>query len=343
MDSPSLAILQRVSEVSTPHSNGLDPATLSQIKTHPTVDRAVTAMKLYLFSVAVPGAGTSDFASYAVSEADAPYLAQVYRLELAEGHLPRPRTNDIAISWALAQNRNLQIGDVIGNPDAPAYPGAPSLPAEFVISGIFAAPKNRGEAWLTLMSLEFVQSHSAFANNSMTLLVSARAGQKDAMDDWLEQDLARDGVDVSTHRMAKVHLREVTRDLILTMALLESVLAIVAAITLVVLNYIFITQRQSELGVLNALGLGRLQLIWRVLRETTLTTGVAWIASIVLCAICLVYQSVTFTAKGLHYNWTNPVPWLFTLPIPITVLLATSGTVAWTLSKLDPVAIIERR
>jgi hypothetical protein len=50
-----------------------------------------------------------------------------------------------------------------------------------------------------------------------------------------------------------------------------------------------------------------------------------------------------YAGKGLSYDWANPTPWLFTLPIPIAVLLATSGTVAWMLSKLDPVAIIERR
>jgi ABC-type antimicrobial peptide transport system permease subunit len=163
------------------------------------------------------------------------------------------------------------------------------------------------------------------------------------MDDWLEQELAGQGAEVWTYRSDIAHLQEVTRDLILTMALLESVLTIVAAITLVVLNYIFITQRQSELGVLNALGLDRLRLIWRTLRETAMSTGIAWIASIALCALGLVYQSITFTAKGLGYNWANPVPWLFTLPIPIAVLLATCGTVAWMLSRLDPVAIIERR
>jgi hypothetical protein len=342
IDEPSIPILRHVRKVSAPHGNDLDPGIVSQVRTHPAVDRAVMAMELYLFSVAVPGAGTSDFASYAVSEADAPYLAQLYGLDLADGHLPRPRTNDIVITQALAQNRDLHIGDVIGNPDKPAYPGARPLPAEFIISGIFA-PSENGEDWLTLISLEFVENHSAVANRSLELLVSARAGQKDTLDDWLEQNLANDGVDVSTYRLTQAHIQEVTRDLILTMALLESLLAIVAAITLVVLNYVFISQRQSELGVLNALGFDRLKLIWRTVRETALTTAIAWVGSIVLCLVVLTLQALAYTARGLSYNWANPIPWLFTLPIPIVVLLATSGTVAWTLSKLDPVAIIERR
>jgi hypothetical protein len=47
------------------------------------------------------------------------------------------------------------------------------------------------------------------------------------------------------------------------------------------------------------------------------------------------------SAAGL--NFFNPTPWLFTLPIPVAVLAASAGTIGWTLSRLDPVAIIERR
>ncbi len=340
---PHISVLRHVSGVSAPHGNRLDPAIVSQVKTHPSVERAVTAMELYIFSALVPSSGSTDFETYAVSEEDALYLTQLFSLELSEGHLPRPRTNDVVISQALAQNRHLQIGDVIGNPDNPAYPGARPLPTEFIVSGIFATPEDGTENWLSLASLEFTQSHSAFVDDPLMLLVSPHAGQKETMDNWLEQELAGNRVEIKTHRWLVAHLEEMARELLLTMALLESLLAIIAAITLVVLNYIFITQRQSELGVLNALGFNRLKLIWRTLRETALTTGLAWIASIGLCLIGLIYQGVAFAARGLSYNWTNPMPWLFTLPIPIAVLLATSGTVAWTLSKLDPVTIIERR
>jgi hypothetical protein len=46
---------------------------------------------------------------------------------------------------------------------------------------------------------------------------------------------------------------------------------------------------------------------------------------------------------GLRFNFFNPIPWLYTLPVPTAAVAATSGTVARTLSKLDPVVIIERR
>jgi hypothetical protein len=50
-----------------------------------------------------------------------------------------------------------------------------------------------------------------------------------------------------------------------------------------------------------------------------------------------------FTPLGLRLNLFNLTPWLFTLPIPVAVLAVTTGTIARTLAKLDPVSIIERR
>ena len=130
----------------------------------------------------------------------------------------------------------------------------------------------------------------------------------------------------------------------LQMALLESFIAIVAAIALAVLNYIFISQRESEFGLLNALGYGRLQLVWRTMRETFFTTGIAWAFSAFLCFLGLLsLQFVVFAPLGLRLNFINLTPWFFTLPIPVLVIAVTTSTIARTLSRLDPVSIIERR
>jgi hypothetical protein len=45
----------------------------------------------------------------------------------------------------------------------------------------------------------------------------------------------------------------------------------------------------------------------------------------------------------MSLDMANIAPWLFTLPIPMAVIAASAGTIAWALSRLDPVAIIERR
>jgi ABC-type antimicrobial peptide transport system permease subunit len=128
------------------------------------------------------------------------------------------------------------------------------------------------------------------------------------------------------------------------MAVLQSVIAVVTAIALAVLNYIFISGRQAEFGVLHALGHGRWQLVGRVLWEAAFTTGTAWGLSVIIGLIGLLYLRFgLFASLGLTFDLFNITPWLYTLPIPVAVLAVTTGTTARTLSKLDPISIIERR
>jgi ABC-type antimicrobial peptide transport system permease subunit len=192
-----------------------------------------------------------------------------------------------------------------------------------------------------------VESHEAFNVPSGAihpLIVVPKAGQKAVLDGWLENELAGSEVRVRTYHQLVADAEESTRTQILTIALLESVIAIVAAVTLAVLNYISVSERRSEFGVLHALGYGRLQLVWRAIKETAFTTGVAWGVSAVLFLIGLLYlQFKVFAPLGLRLSFFNLTPWLFTLPIPVAVLLATTGTVARLLIKLDAVSIIERR
>jgi hypothetical protein len=71
---------------------------------------------------------------------------------------------------------------------------------------------------------------------------------------------------------------------------------------------------------------------------------VAWFIGAVVCIVGLGYASANvYVPRGLSVNLYNLTPWLFTLPIPLVVVAASAGTIAWALFKLDPVAVIERR
>jgi ABC-type lipoprotein release transport system permease subunit len=345
----SLEHLRRVSIVGLRIGSVPNPGVAAQLRTHPAVERVIPFAQFTMLNVFIPPGENAPINPFGVYAEDMAYLVELYGLQLKEGHLPRPRTNELIIPEVVAQNRDLQIGDVIGDPDHPAYPGASiRVPTPFVISGIFARPSTPAEEnWLSFISLEFLESHEAFSirNNAVySLIVAPKAGQKAALDDWLEHELASSEVRVRTYRQLVASAQERSRTQILTIALLESVIAIVAATALAVLNYISVSERQAEFGVLHALGYGRLRLVWRTVRETLFTTGVAWGLSAVLFLIGLLYlQYGVFKPLGLRLDFFNPTPWLFTLPIPVAVLAVTTGTTARTLSKLDPVSIIERR
>ena len=344
----SLGDLKQMSTIRTRFGSHMDMGVIAQVRTHPTIDRVIPCVQMSMLDIAIPPFERANINPYGVYAEDMAYLVALYNLKLKEGHLPRPNTNEMIIPEVVAQNRNLHVGDVIGNREHPAYPGAYALPADFVISGIFAKPAMpEDENWLAFVSLEFLQNHEAFSFLEYIdqFLVVSKAGQKAAMDDWLESELTQiPEMRVATYRQSLINAREGTRTTLLTMALIESVVAVVAAIALAVLNIISVSQRQVEFGLLHALGRARQWLMWRTVRETAFTTGTAWAISALVCLAGLVYLQVqVFSPLGLSFDLFSLTPWLFTLPIPVAVLAATVGTVSRMLLKLDPIAIIERR
>jgi ABC-type lipoprotein release transport system permease subunit len=345
---PLLGYLRYVSIVRTPGMvRDLDPGVAARIKRHPAVERVLPiAPRFHMLGANIPPFTGSEATPFGVYAEDMAYLVELYGLELKVGHLPRPGSNEMVIPEALAQNRDLEVGDVIGDPEQPAYPGASSLSAEFIIAGIFARPTaSEDENWWGFVSLEFLESHEAYEiPDHPPLIVVPKAGEKETLDNWLENELAGGGVSVLTHRREVTRVRQSAEHQMLAMGLLQSIIAMVTAAALATLNYIFISQRQSEYGVLHALGYGRVRLVGRVLGETAFTTGAAWALSAFVAMGGLLYLRFgVFAPLGLTFNLFNLTPWLYTLPIPVAVLAVTGATTARTLSKLDPVSIIERR
>ena len=95
---------------------------------------------------------------------------------------------------------------------------------------------------------------------------------------------------------------------------------------------------------MSALGFSRVRLVWRIVRETLLTTGAAWLVTVLGCAVILLgMQYGLYVPSGLKLNLLNLTPWFYTLPVPVAVLAVSAGAVGRMLSRLDPVAVIERK
>jgi len=344
---PFLGYLKKVSIVrSVGIVESLDPRVVKRVETHPAVSRVIpVAPRVTLLNVYIPPFSGAEASPLGVYAEDMQYLIDLYGLELREGQLPVPGSNQMVIVEALAQNRDLEVGDVIGDPEQPAYPGAPSLETEFVISGIFATPKDpENGVGLGFISLEYLESQEAYPLPDIpSLIVVPNPGQKDVLDDWLVHELHGTETSVLTYQQEVSRIQNKAKQDMLSIALLEGLIAIVAAIGLSVLNYIFNSQRFPEFAVLNALGYERRKLVGRVLAETSFTSGIAWVLSLMIGLIAmLVLRSAVFTPLGLTYNLFDLTAWLYTLPIPFLVIFVTSITTGKIFSGFDPVSIIAR-
>jgi putative ABC transport system permease protein len=338
-------------EVSLVRSPGivhqLDPTIAAQIKTHPSVERVIpVAPRFHMASAWIPPFDSAEASPFTVYSEDLAYLVKLYDLQLKEGHLPRPGSNEIVIPESLAKNRNLTVGDVIGDADHPAYPGAEALRTTFVISGIFAKPPNpEDENWWGFISLEFIENEGVFPiPENPALIVVPKPGEKQRLDDWLKREFSGNQASVLTYELEISRVRQSAQNQIFSIVMVQAIIAIIAALGIAVLNHIYITQRQAEFGMLHALGYKRSYLVGRVLREYGLITLIAWGLSAALTLLVMAYLRFgVYEPIGLSFNLLRLTPWLYTLPIPVVVLIVTAITTARTLSKLDPIAIIERR
>jgi hypothetical protein len=316
------------------------------IGSYPAVERVVTAYKFSPLGIAIPPVAPNyPGEAFAVSADDLGYVVEALGLELLEGRLPRAGSNEIVIPYAFARNRNLHAGDAVGDPDHPVFRDAPALPGVLSVSGIFVqADPYAEEIWLSFFSLEFVERHRAEWKGELALIVLPKPGRNAELERWLEAEWQGGGRLVLTHSNQTADFREQAATLMFVLGLMESILALVAAATLAGLHFVFTAQRKAEFGVLHALGLGRRRLIWRGVQEAFFTSCGAWLAAVVLfAAAVLCFQVFVYDPAGLQLEFFNPTPWFFTLPVPLAVLAAGAATMAWDLSRMDPVAIIERR
>ncbi len=334
----------------------VDPEVVAQIRAHPVTAHVVPAKPLSLVVNASAAIfGQIGMPIYAVHEDDLRILMDVYGMHLGDGRLPHARSNEIVLSSAVALNRGVRVGDRVGQP---VYEGD-NMPTEMVVVGILEPDRHPSPSepakrpysyasyapqWIGFASYEYVEGHDRYAAVSTHFLVTPVAGREAELEAWLEENVDSPQVTVETFDKNVQFARDVERDMFLFFAAVETIVTVAAAVALAVLQYIFFAQRREEFGILHAVGRSRPWLVFRTVKETGSVVGIAWMIGAAVCIVGLIgAQAVVYAPRGLRLDFFNMVPWLFTLPIPLAVIVGGAGTIAWTLSKLDPVSIIERR
>ncbi|MFC1975170.1 FtsX-like permease family protein [Chloroflexota bacterium] len=329
----------------------VSPDIVAQIRAYPGVAHAIPVKALSMV-INIPLAGEATaMPVYAVREQDLPILLDAYGLRLGEGDMVQPRSNQIVLTSALARNRNLGLGDAIGHP----VHERDGMPTELTVVGLLesidpALVERAGydippmPRWAGFASYEYVDGHERYAGTPTYVLVVPEEGRDSEVETWLQQTIASPRVRIDTLGSSYRFWQTNVQTAQTTVAIGSAILSVVAGLGLAILNYVFVTQRRDEFGTLHAVGHSRAALIARTLRESVSITAVAWLVGAAVCiAGVFCAQATLYTPLGTSLDWTNPTPWLFTLPIPIAVVAASAGTIAWVLSRLDPVAVIERR
>jgi ABC-type antimicrobial peptide transport system permease subunit len=327
------------------------PDIVAQIRAYPAVAHAIPVKALTMMVNLPPGGALGSLPVYAVREQDLPILLDAYGLRLGEGDMVQPRSDQIVLTSALARNRNLVLGDAIGHP----IHERDGMPTELTVVGLLdsTSPTLVERAgydvppmprWAGFALYEYVDSHERYAGAPMHLLVVPVEGREAEVEAWLEETIASPRVRIETLDSSYRFWRTIVQTAQATIGIGSAILSAVAGLGLAIMNYIFVTQRRDEFGALHAVGHSRATLIARTLRESASIAVVAWLVGAAVCIAGMFFaQAAIYTPLGTSLDWTNLAPWLHTLSIPFAVVVASAGTISWSLSRLDPVAIIERR
>jgi ABC-type lipoprotein release transport system permease subunit len=327
------------------------PDIVAQIRAYPAVAHAIPVKALPMV-VNLPMVGEStSMPIYAVRDQDLPILLDAYGLRLGEGDILQPRSNQIVLTSGLARNRNLGLGNAIGHP----VHERDGMPTELTVVGLLdstspALVERAGydippmPPWAGFASYEYVDGHERYTGTPTHVLVVPVEGRDSEMETWLQETIASPRVNVETLDTSYRFWQRNTQTSQMVVAISLIILTAVAGLGLAILNTISFAQRRDEFGILYATGHNRAKLVTRALRENASIMAVAWLIGAAICIVVLFCAQATFyTPLGTSVNLTNPTPWLFTLPIPLAVVAASAGTIGWALSRLDPVAVIERR
>ncbi len=323
-----------------------------RISTDAFVERHLSAMpevKYYLKSVVqdvrfVRVLGDNDVPVFYIAPQDDQTLINQFGWKLTNGRLPRSNTNEIVLSENILQNKGWHIGDTVGNDidKSESLQGSYKIVGEFHQTGSTAKGVTGGIGDITY----------AEARNPgfipYTFLVHPKTDQGTQLDTKLAAFLKNVKVEDVSYSTLPGVLDSFSNDYNsakVVLGLLNSVVVVVISISISLLYIIFLMQRANEFGLLAAIGYSRAFIIRKVLAESLGQVMIGWGLGLLLAQGVYIFANTAyFLPHGLlGANVFAPTPLLFSLPVPVVVIIVTTMTVFLQLGRLDPIAIIERR
>ncbi|HEY5561118.1 MAG TPA: ABC transporter permease [Clostridiaceae bacterium] len=325
---------KKAASISSFEQKPIDKSLIEDISKNKNVDRIVASNFNYGIRFEIPGASDSAVA-VPLRSADVDYFMKAQGIKLIQGNLPKEESQEVAVNKDIAKNRKLKIGDKIGD----SINKFDSIPGEYLVVGILDS-----EALTSILSAndsilpdykneEIVLSRSFY--------VFPKAGKKASMDAYISK-VDKTRVVVATEETSnKAFERKLGALKVLDVISILSI--IVMVVTVGSTKYAQYINRKEELGLLNALGYNKRNILFRTFKEVVITNAIGFILGIGLGVIMQLFNSkrlweplgvrgFLFTTKGFVVAILVPLFTILFSIIPINNLI----------NKLDPIKMIEK-
>ncbi len=278
--------------------------------------------------------GPWPFSVIGLKQADMKFWLDRQFVSRLDGKLPSPGKPEAVISEPVARNLNLKLGDALLQPDNDKG----FSPNTVKIVGIAQT-----DMWLMLTSYEYVQANH-FPDVDIILAFAKTPKEQDTLNRWAEKEFKGQRVQVLAFHQVEDDSDKMFSILYKILNVIIGTLVLVITIMMGMLINIYQSQRLVEFGLLQALGYTRKQLLGRVMRETFSVVILGWIFGVVFAYVLLrITKSLLMDPRAFALNTLDPTAFLYTVPIPLSILVVATLTVVTRFRKFDPISVVERR
>lgn len=312
----------------------IEDTLIKEINNNENVDRIVPTVLSHGIKYRIPGIMDSSPA-LPIREADRDYFMKKQGINLVQGRLPQNDLTEIAVNKDIAKNRNIKIGDKIGD----SINKFDTIPREYEVVGILD-----GESLISIMSINeniFPNYKDEKSILNRSFYVFSKEGKKASMDNYIA-NLPKDKVAATTKDNA---IRSFNKG-----SSILKVIDIIAILSIVVMvitvgssKFAQYINRKDEFGVLNAMGFNKNQILFKTFKEVTIVNLWGFILGIALgLIISTVLAKILWAPLGVKGFIFTPKGLIVSMLIPIFTILFSIIPINNLINKLDPIKMIEK-
>jgi ABC-type antimicrobial peptide transport system permease subunit len=329
-----IPVYKKAASVMNYDQNPIDKKLIKSITDNESVERIIPTIFDYGIRYSIPGAADSAEA-LPIRIADRDYFMRKLGIKLIAGELPREGLKEIAINKDIAKNRNVKIGDMVGD----SVNKFDDLPGEYLVVGLLSSD--------TLVSILSVNEsiYPDYKDEAhimeLSFYVFPKAGKKAVLDKYISS-LPKDKVRISTEDsvMKQFQRSSAALKVIDIIAILS---IIVMVITVGSSKYAQYINRKEELGLLNAIGYNKNQILVKTFKEVVAINLFGFILGILLgIMVSLGLDKSLWSPKGAAGLLYTNKGFIVAMFVPMFTILFSIIPINNLINKLDPIKMIEK-
>lgn len=278
--------------------------------------------------------GKWQFSVIAVGPQDMDFLLNRMEVQSLEGRKPKPGQPEAIISEPVSRNLGLKIGDALLTPDnQDAY-----SPMEVKIVGI-AKTKH----WFMFSDLDYYRANH-FPPVDLLLVFAKNPAEQRELDTWALERFKGERTQILSYLEVEKNAAEMFKTLYRILDVVIGTLVTVITIMMGMLINIHLGQRTQEFALLQALGYTKNALIRRVVAETVAVILGGWfLGLLVAMGMLSIVDRLMMHPNAFALDITDQSALLYTIPVPLAILVAALLTLWNRFRTFDPVGVVERR